>query len=151
MRNSFGSSILLIILLGTISSSTFVNDDCEELKKENEKLKTELQDLQKMTEEQRRIAEEAISRATASEIEARRQQKLVDATALEARRQQKLAEATALEARRQQKRAEEAELKLKNATEEAIKSRDRAQQLYVDILKKNQAQIDSIKRVNGNK
>ena len=70
MKNITSYSIIALLLLGLSGANTFVNDDCDVLRKENEKLKQELQKAQelgaKAAEEARMqqiLAEEARSRA----------------------------------------------------------------------------------------
>ena len=136
MKNNILTPFLFVMLFGIISGSTFVNDDCDELRKENERLKIELGKMQKIAEEQRamadaanveavrqakiaaenaanalRQAESARREAQLAQIEIDKQKNIAELNAREAQRQAEAAQSQAAEAERQRKLAEECEKK----------------------------------------
>lgn len=130
MKNSLLSGIILISLIMILGSSTFVNDDCDELRKENVKLKTELEIAKKQADAANLEAQKQATLAFQMKTEAEKQRGLAE----EAR---KRAEAAAIEARRQEQLA-------RQQTEQAQQGYERAQRL----LKSVQDSVNNAKKKN---
>lgn len=103
MRN-FLIAIVCFAFVAIISANTQVNDDCEELKKENESLKLKLEEAKKRVE----VANfEAQRQATLAVENAKRAQEQAEASRQAMRNQAAIAAANAAEAERQRKLAED--------------------------------------------